>query len=143
MSRLRMKYRRHTSQTDEAEPVTDFPTWANLAPPLDTHLIRLEDGIQDGRYVIRAELPGIDRATDIVITVADGPLRIKLEHGEGTEPERRSEFSYGSFVRTVTLPTGVAEDDIMASYDDGILTISVAMPEAPPPEKRIPVQTGS
>lgn len=139
----KLKYRRHTPPRDGSEPFTDFPTWANLAPLVDTHLIRLEDRIQDGHYVIRAELSGIDRAKDITITVADGPLTIKLEHAEGTEPEGRSEFSYGSFVRTVTLPTGVDGDDITASYDKGILTISVAMPEAPPPEKRIPVRTGS
>ena len=38
---------------------------------------------------------------------------------------------------------GADEDDITASYDKGILTVSVALPEAPPAEKHIAVQAGS
>jgi HSP20 family protein len=72
--------------------------------------------------------------------VADGQLTIKAERSEKKESKRRSEFSYGSFVRSVTLPAGADEDDITASYDKGILTVSVALPKAPPAEKHITVK---
>jgi len=143
MSKLPVKHRRHSLLPDMSELFTGFPAWANLAPMIDTHLIRLEDDIQDGHYVIRAELPGIDPAKDVDITVSDGQLTIKAERSERTESKGRSEFSYGSFVRSVTLPSGVDDDDITASYDKGILTVSVAMPEAPPAEIHITVQAGS
>lgn len=67
-------------------------------------------------------------------------MTIKAERSEKKESKGRSEFSYGSFVRTVPLPPGADENDIKASYDKGILTVSVAVPKAAPAEKRIPVQ---
>ncbi len=104
--------------------------------------IRLEDEIEDGHYVVRAELPGLDPAKDVDITVDDGVLTIKAERSEKKESKGRSEFAYGSFVRSVTLPTGADEDDIKATYDKGILTVSVAVSEkAAPAEKHITVQT--
>ena len=140
MSKLPVKHRRRSLLPDISELFTGFPAWANLAPTIDTHLIRLEDEIEDGHYVIRAELPGIDPAKDVDITVTDGQLTIKAERGEKKESKGRSEFSYGSFMRSVTLPAGADEDDIKASYDKGILTVSVAVPEAQPTEKHVQVQ---
>jgi CBS domain-containing protein len=46
---------------------------------VDNHLIRLEDEVEEGHYTIRAELPGIDPAKDVDITVTDGQLTIKAE----------------------------------------------------------------
>jgi HSP20 family protein len=143
MSKLTVKHRRRSLLPDISELFTGFPAWANLAPMIDTHLIRLEDEIEDGHYVIRAELPGIDPAKDVDITVTDGQLTIKAERSEKKQSKGRSEFSYGSFMRSVTLPAGADEDDITASYDKGILTVSVALPDAPPAEKHIAVQAGS
>ena len=42
-------------------------------------------------------------------------------------------------MRTVGLPTGADEDDIKATYENGILTVSVAVSEAQPAEKHIAV----
>ncbi len=62
-------------------------------------------------------------------------LRSLLEAGG------RSEFSYGSFIRSIPLPPGANEDDIKATYDKGILTVSVAVSEtAPPAEKHVAVE---
>ena len=47
------------------------------AAVLDNHLIRLEEETKDGRYEVRAELPGLDPANDIDTTVRDGQLTIK------------------------------------------------------------------
>ena len=91
-------------------------------------MIRLEDELKEGRYEVRAELPGVDPAKDVDITVRDGVLTIKAERTE-KESNGRSEFSYGSFVRAVSLPQGADEDAITASYDKGILTVSVPVTE--------------
>jgi len=124
---------------------TGFPS---LAAMRQGHLIRLEDEVQDGHYVLRAELPGIDPAKDVDITVRDGQLTIKAERSEKKETKGRSEFSYGSFTRSVTLPAGANEDDIKATYDKGILIVDVAVPEqaaaaAAAAEKHITVQAAS
>jgi len=122
---------------------TAFPSFAGLRPVVDTRLMRLEDEIEEGRYEVRAEIPGIDPSKDVDITVRDGELTIKAERTEQKEFNGRSEFSYGSFVRTVSLPTGANEDDIKATYDKGILTVSVAVSEPKPAEKHVQVQSAS
>ena len=91
--------------------------------------------MEDGHYVLRAELPGIDPDKDVDTTVRDGRLTIKAERTEKKETKGRSEFSYGSFARSVTLPAGADEDDIKATYDKGILTVSVAWPNRPRPPR--------
>ena len=97
---------------------------------LGSHVIRVEDEMKDGNYELRAEIPGVDPAKDVDITVRDGVLTIKAERSEKKESNGRSEFSYGSFIRSVTLPAGADEDAIKASYDKGILTVSVPVTEA-------------
>ena len=126
-----------------SELFTAFPSFAGLRPVVDTRLMRLEDEIKEGRYEVRAEIPGIDPSKDVDITVRDGELTIKAERTEQKEFNGRSEFSYGSFVRTVLLPAGANEDDIKATYDKGILTVSVAVSEPKPAEKRVQVQSAS
>jgi HSP20 family molecular chaperone IbpA len=122
-----------------SEFFSSFPSFAGIRSMFDTRLMRLEDEMVDGRYEVRSEIPGIDPATDVDVTVRDGQLTIKAERSEKKEFDGRSEFSYGSFVRTVSLPSGADEDDIKASYDKGILTVSVAVSEPAPAEKRVEV----
>lgn len=116
-----------------------FPAIAGLRPFFDNHLMRLEDETREGLYQVRAELPGVDPVEDIEVTVRDGQLTIKAERTQTSESNGRSEFSYGSFERTVSLPAGADEDDINATYDRGILTVSVPLSEAAPTEKHVEV----
>ncbi|KAA8964667.1 Hsp20/alpha crystallin family protein [Mycobacterium sp.] len=116
-----------------------FPAFAGLRPVFDTRLMRLEDEMKNGRYEVRAEIPGVDPTKDIDITVGDGQLTIKAERSEKKDFDGRSEFSYGSFVRTVSLPSGADENDVKATYDKGILTVSMAVNEAKTAEKHVPI----
>jgi HSP20 family molecular chaperone IbpA len=119
-----------------------FPTIAGLAGLrsfFDGNLLRVEDEMKDGLYEVRAELPGVDPTDDIEVTVRDGQLTIKAERTPTSESNGHSEFSYGSFARTVPLPAGADEDDINAVYDRGILTVSVPLSEDHPTEKRVEV----
>ncbi|XVQ09667.1 Hsp20/alpha crystallin family protein [Spirillospora sp. CA-255316] len=102
--------------------------------------IRVENGIEDGDYVIRAELPGIDPDKDVEITVTGGVLRLHAERHDKKDTHR-SEFRYGAFTRSLALPADVDPDTITASYDQGILTVRVPLPKAAKQEtKRIPVK---
>jgi HSP20 family protein len=105
-----------------------------LLDPLDVlHLwfgglvMRIEDGIQNGRYMVRAEMPGIDPQRQAEVTQAKGVLTIQVERPEGEDATGHSEFRYGSFSRNVALPESADEADIQASYDNGILEISVGL----------------
>ncbi len=104
MTKLPVRRQPRSWLPDWSDLWTDFPSWAGLRPPVGAHLIRLEDEMQDDHYLLRAELPGIDPAKDVDITVQDGELFIKAERSEKKESKGRSEFSYGSFTRSVSLP---------------------------------------
>lgn len=105
--------------------------------------MRIEEFESDGQLVIRAEMPGIDPDEDVEITVADHRLHVKAERKEETKDEDvtgwRSEFHYGSFERSMPLPMGATEDDVTATYADGILEIRVPIDREAEPTKRIPV----
>jgi HSP20 family molecular chaperone IbpA len=122
-----------------SELFSGFPMFASLRPLFDSHPLRLEDETKDGVYEVRAELPGVDPTDDIEVTVRDGQLTIKAERTQTAESNGHSEFSYGSFARTVPLPAGADEDDIHATYDRGILTVSVPLSDEHPAEKRVEV----
>lgn len=83
-------------------------------------LIRVDELHKNGDLVIRAEMPGLDPEKDVEVTVDNGMLRISAEHREEEETEEegyvRRELRRGSFSRTLPLPEGVAEDDIVASW---------------------------
>ncbi|MGW4121833.1 Hsp20/alpha crystallin family protein [Nocardia sp. NPDC004711] len=119
--------------------------WNAMAPPavpmLGTHLMRVEDTIEEGRYLVRAEIPGVDPAKDIEVSVHQGELTIKAERTEKREEKGHSEFTYGSFVRTVVLPPGAQEEGIDASYAKGILTVSVPLGEPESPIKTVEVKS--
>ena len=141
MSKLPVQHRPRSLFPEFGDLLDGFPSWANLRPVFDSHMIRFEDELKDGRYEVRAEIPGVDPAKDVDITVRDGVLTIKAERTEKKESNGRSEFSYGSFVRAVSLPQGADEDAITASYDNGILTVSVPVTDAKPAEKHVTVES--
>jgi HSP20 family molecular chaperone IbpA len=95
--------------------------------PFMTQSIRLEDYIEDGHYVVRAELPGIDPEKQLEVTVTKGVLTIHAERHEESEMKHRSEFAYGVFARHIPLPAGADEAEISATYDKGVLQVSVGL----------------
>jgi HSP20 family protein len=98
--------------------------------------MRVEEEIKDGALHVRAEVPGIDPEKDAEVSVSDGMLRIKVERRRESRSEEeghmRSEFRYGSFYRSIPLPKGADSSHVNASYKDGILEVTVPMPEPPP-----------
>ena len=114
--------------------------WATLLPFGPNQTFRVEDYIADDHYVVRAELPGMDPAKDIEVTVTDGTLTIHAERREEHKEPHRSEFRYGSFDRSVTLPERADTEHITARYDKGILEVSVPVAEAKPEGRKITVE---
>jgi HSP20 family molecular chaperone IbpA len=109
--------------------------------PYLAQAIRVEDFIEGDHYIVRAELAGIDPAKDAEVTVGSGYLTIRAERHDKTESKHRTEFRYGSFSRTLPLPGDANTEDITASYDHGILTVSVGIKAAKKDEvKKIEVK---
>lgn len=125
--------------SDIADLLDNLPAFAALRPLFETRSIRVEDELHDDLYEIRAELPGVDPEEDIEVTVLDGRVTITAERSRPEDGYGRSEFSYGTFHRTLLLPDGADEDDVNAVYDRGILTVSVPLSDEHRIEKIVEV----
>ena len=89
-------------------------------------------------YVVSVELPGV-KPEDLDITMEDGLLTIQGERQfsqESTEQQyHRVERRYGSFRRSITLPSQVQADAIEASFENGVLEVVVPKAEEAKPKK--------
>ena len=111
-----------------------------VAPRMDYN--ESEDTIR-----LRAEMPGLDEK-EIEVSLEEGVLTIKGEHveeSEGKDDEKgfqHVETYRGSFYRALKLPTDVDENAVLATYKNGILTVTLPKrPEAKPEVRSIPVST--
>jgi HSP20 family protein len=98
----------------------------------------------DGEYLIKAELPEVKKE-DVKVTVEDGVLTLQGERRQEKEEKgkkyHRVERSYGSFVRSFTLPESVDESGVKAEYKDGVLNLHLPKTEKVKP-KAIEVKVG-
>ncbi len=82
----------------------------------------------DDQFLISAQIPGMKK-DDIKINLENGQLAISGERSFKNEEDgktfHRVETNYGSFNRSFQLPDNVDEESIKASYEDGLLNISV------------------
>ncbi len=82
----------------------------------------------DKQYLIDVEVPGVDKK-DIELNIENNTLTIsgerKFEKEEDGKHYHRVESSYGSFSRSFTLPENVKDDSIQATYNNGILNITI------------------
>ena len=114
--------------------------WSGPPPFLAGQIFRLEESIRDDRYVIRAELPGLDPEHDIEVTVDGRILTIRAERRQQDNGPSHSEFRYGSLARAVRLPARIDPADVTAQYDKGVLEVSVPAVAVKPEGTRIPVK---
>jgi HSP20 family protein len=110
-----------------------------------TYFLPLDVKEVENGYEITAPIPGF-KPEEVDVTFADGVLKISAEHSQQTSKEHagylRREVSFGNYQRAIQLPGDVKEDDISASFDNGMLTVMV--PKVPRPQpKKIQVTAGS
>jgi HSP20 family protein len=100
---------------------------------------------RDGDMVIKAELPGMKRE-DVDVSFKDGVLSISGERKEEEEREGDNyllkERRYGSFSRSMTLPEGVDESKVKASFKEGLLEVTVEGGAVEQGPKKIAVEEG-
>ena len=115
-----------------------FADWQTAARPA------IETRVEDGKFIVHADLPGID-PKDVDIKVVGDVLTIKGSREDKRETKKadyfRREIRYGSFERSISLPEGIKAEDLKATYHDGVLELSAPMPkEAMPKEVKIQIE---
>jgi HSP20 family protein len=99
---------------------------------------------KDKEYEITAELPGLDE-NNVEVKYADGFLTIRGEKREEKEEKKKdyylSERRFGTFQRSFQVPESVDPDKIVASFKNGVLTLSLPKSqEAHKQEKKIAIK---
>lgn len=93
---------------------------------------------KDDRFVVKAELPGM-KEDDINVSVVGDTLSIKGEKKTETEVKDedyyRCERSYGTFYRSIPLPSNIDANKIEASFDDGVLEVTLPKSAKVKPKK--------
>lgn len=93
---------------------------------------------KDDRFVVKAELPGM-KEDDIDVSVVGDTLSIKGEKKTETEVKDedyyRCERSYGTFYRSIPLPSNIDANKIEASFDDGVLEVTLPKSAKVKPKK--------
>lgn len=88
----------------------------------------------DDKYVVTVELAGAKK-DDVHVEIENGVLTIrgekKSEREEEKEDRRYTERTFGSFSRTLTLPSNAKDDDVKASFTDGVLQVEIGKGDEP------------
>jgi HSP20 family protein len=88
-------------------------------------------------YLVKAELPELKKE-DVKVSVENGELTIsgerKSEKEEKGKKFHRIERSYGSFLRSFTLPESVSGERVVAEFKDGLLTVHLPKDEKAKPK---------
>lgn len=109
-----------------------LPASARWAPSLDV-------SESPTHFIVTVELAGAKKE-DVQVEVQDGVLTIRgekrseREEEEEKEQRRYVERSYGMFARSFSLPTNANEDDVKASFKDGVLSVEIAKREEAKPK---------
>jgi HSP20 family protein len=89
---------------------------------------------RNGRFIVRADLPGLAKE-GVKVNIVDGMLTIEGDRKREVETKGegyfRSERSYGTFYRSIPLPEGAKVDQVQATFKNGVLevTLPLAVPE--------------
>jgi HSP20 family protein len=93
---------------------------------------------EDGKYMIRVALPGID-PKDVEVFVQDDEMVVKGQRKSENQKDEghyfARELSYGAFERRFTLPEGVDAEKVTAKFNHGLLEITVPEPVTLEPRK--------
>jgi len=119
------------------EPFPGFANMKDITPSVDVKET-------DAEVLVSAELPGVD-PKDVELTLDNGVLTIRGRKSETSEQKEGEtvlsrEIRYGSFTRSLAMPAGVLADKASASFDKGVLKITIPKSEDAKPT-RVPIES--
>ena len=92
----------------------------------------------DENIVLKAELPGVDKK-EVSVEVKDSTLILKGERKREKEVKEenyhRVERSFGTFMRSFSLPVSVKQDQVKAKFKDGVLEVTLPKAEEAKPKQ--------
>ena len=107
---------------------------------------QIETFEREGQLVIRADLPGLTK-DDVNVEITDDAINISGERRNEDEERRegyyRSERSYGGFFRSIPLPEGVNAEDANATFNNGVLEITMEAPQLQSRGRRLEIKEGA
>ena len=110
----------------------EFDRLAGRAFSRDTWVPALDVRESEDRFDVTLDLPGLE-PSDVNVTFEDGMLSINGKREFSTEDKgdtwHRIERSFGTFARSIRLPQTADTEKIEASFDKGVLTVSVPKAE--------------
>jgi len=125
--RLATFFGRAPVKAEGGKEALTVPEWAPLVDIAE----------DEKEYVIKAELPEVKKE-DVKLTVQDNVLSIsgerKSEKEEKGKKFHRVERTYGSFMRSFTLPEDADGSKVAAEYKDGVLKVRLPKSEKPKPK---------
>ena len=99
----------------------------------------------DQEIKVSAELPGLAEQ-DIEVSLSNDVLTLrgekKVEKEDKGENYYRMERSYGSFHRSISLPTEVKADQVEATFKNGVLTVTLPKAATAQNRKKINIKAG-
>ena len=118
------------------------PTW--VARGLDEHQVPLDVQTTNDALVVKAALPGV-KPEDVDITIDGNTLTISGKYEDEREESEQGyivrELRRGTFSRSVALSSDLKSDQARASFDNGIVTLTIPKAEQAKP-RRIPIGNG-
>ena len=127
-------FRRFFPGDDEETSRTSMTGWLPAAEAFE----------RDGQYVIRADVPGVE-PNEVEVSVLNDTLTIKGERKRSNEVKEKdyhyTETAYGRFERRLALPQGIDPEKIAAKFVNGVLEISMPLPQSAT-AKKVPIETG-
>jgi HSP20 family protein len=103
----------------------------------------IEVSLRDGKYNVRAELPGLE-PKDVKINVENDALVIqgerRFEQEENEGGMQRTERQYGLFYRSIPLPEGAKLDQAKAKFRNGVLEVTLPVQEQQSNQRSIPIE---
>jgi len=100
-----------------------------------------EEFRDDEKFVIMADVPGLDPDREISVSITADVLHIRAGRADGS-PTPESDLRDGSFSRDIRLPPGTDERRVSATYIDGVLAVRAPMRERSDTTRAVPVTTG-
>lgn len=109
-------------------PGWDFPSFPRFEAPFEGRHPRVDVIDRETEVVVKAELPGVKKE-DLDVSLSDNKLVLKATTSQEKKEEEgeyfRRETSRGEFQRTLLLPENIDDENVQATFKDGLLELKM------------------